>query len=66
MPSTCCAATARRARHCGDDPLVRDRIGALAAEIEVGRQLMLHCAELAESGTTPPADGAISKVFSAS
>lgn len=46
------------------DPLVRERIGALAAEIEVGRQLMLHCAELAESGTTPPEMGAISKVFS--
>jgi alkylation response protein AidB-like acyl-CoA dehydrogenase len=50
------------------DPLVRDRIGQLAAEIEVGRQLMLHCAELAERsvppGTTPPEMGAISKVFS--
>jgi alkylation response protein AidB-like acyl-CoA dehydrogenase len=47
-----------------DDPLVRDRIGQLAAEIEVGRRLMIHCAELATSGTTPPALGAISKVFS--
>ena len=47
-----------------DDALVRDRIGALAAEIEVGRRLMIHCAELAASGTTPPAMGAISKVFS--
>ncbi len=50
------------------DLLVRDRIGQLAAEIEVGRQLMLHCAELAERstppGTTPPETGAISKVFS--
>ena len=46
------------------DALVRDRIGQLAAEIEVGRQLMIHCAELAESGTTPPQTGAISKVFS--
>jgi alkylation response protein AidB-like acyl-CoA dehydrogenase len=46
------------------DPLVRDRIGQLAADIEVGRQLMLHCADLAESGTTPPEMGAISKVFS--
>ncbi|HMO47394.1 MAG TPA: acyl-CoA dehydrogenase family protein [Rubrivivax sp.] len=46
------------------DPLVRERVGTLAAEIEVGRQLMLHCAELAESGTTPPELGAISKVFS--
>jgi alkylation response protein AidB-like acyl-CoA dehydrogenase len=50
-----------RLRH---DALVRDRIGGLAAEIEVGRQLMLHCAELAEAGTTPPEMGAISKVFS--
>lgn len=47
-----------------DDPLVRDRIGQLAAEIEVGRRLMIHCAELAESGTTPPELGAISKVWS--
>ena len=45
------------------DALVRDRIAQLAAEIEVGRQLM-HCAELAEAGTTPPELGAISKVFS--
>ena len=36
----------------------------LAAEIEVGRQLMMHCAELAADGTTPPEYGAISKVFS--
>jgi alkylation response protein AidB-like acyl-CoA dehydrogenase len=47
-----------------DDALVRDRIGTLAAEIEVGRRLMIHCAELATGGTTPPALGAISKVFS--
>jgi alkylation response protein AidB-like acyl-CoA dehydrogenase len=46
------------------DPVVRQQIGQLAAEIEVGRQLMMHCAELAESGTTPPEMGAISKVFS--
>jgi len=47
-----------------DDALVRDRIATLAAEIEVGRRLMIHCAELATSGTTPPETGAISKVFS--
>jgi len=46
------------------DAWVRERIGQLAAEIEVGRRLMIHCAELATSGTTPPALGAISKVFS--
>jgi len=50
-------------RQC-EDPLVRDRVGALAAEVEVGRRLMIHCAELATGGTTPPEMGAISKVFS--
>jgi alkylation response protein AidB-like acyl-CoA dehydrogenase len=47
-----------------DDVVVRDRVAMLAAEIEVGRRLMIHCAELATSGTTPPELGAISKVFS--
>jgi alkylation response protein AidB-like acyl-CoA dehydrogenase len=46
-----------------DDPVVRDRIGMLAAEIEVGRRMMIHCAELATGGTTPPAAAAIAKVF---
>ena len=46
------------------DPVVRDRIARLAAEIEVGRQLMMHCAERAADGITPPEYGAISKVFS--
>jgi alkylation response protein AidB-like acyl-CoA dehydrogenase len=48
----------------GADPLVRERVASLAAEIEVGRRLMIHCAELATGGTTPPELGAISKVFS--
>jgi alkylation response protein AidB-like acyl-CoA dehydrogenase len=48
----------------GEDPVVRDRIAAIASEIEVGRQLMMHCAELAADGITPPEYGAISKVFS--
>ena len=47
-----------------DNALVRERIATLAAEIEVGRRLMIGCAELATSGTTPPEMGAISKVFS--
>ena len=54
----------RAATGLPQDPLVRDRIGVLAAEVEVGRQLMIHCAELATLGTTPPEMGAISKVFS--
>lgn len=51
-------------RSLGDDPIVRDRMATLAAEIEVGRCLMMHCAELAADGVTPPEYGAISKVFS--
>ena len=47
-----------------DDALVRDRMANLASEIEVGRQLMMHCAKLAVDGITPPEYGAISKVFS--
>lgn len=48
---------------CGD-PIVRERMAALSSEIEVGRQLMMHCAELAADGITPPEYGAMSKVFS--
>jgi alkylation response protein AidB-like acyl-CoA dehydrogenase len=51
-------------RALGDDPIVRDKMATLACEIEVGRQLMVHCAELASDGITPPEYGAISKVFS--
>jgi alkylation response protein AidB-like acyl-CoA dehydrogenase len=47
-----------------NDPIVRDRMARLASEIEVGRRLMVHCAELATDGITPPEYGAISKVFS--
>jgi alkylation response protein AidB-like acyl-CoA dehydrogenase len=47
-----------------EEPIVRDRIAVLASEIEVGRQLMMQCAELASGGITPPEYGAISKVFS--
>jgi alkylation response protein AidB-like acyl-CoA dehydrogenase len=52
------------AQALGDDPIVRDKMATLACEIEVGRQLMVHCAELASDGITPPEYGAISKVFS--
>lgn len=48
---------------CGD-AIVRERMAVLASEIEVGRQLMMYCAELAADGITPPEYGAISKVFS--
>lgn len=48
----------------GQDPIVRDKMATLACEIEAGRQLMMHCAELAADGVTPPEYGAISKVYS--
>lgn len=51
-------------RSLAGDPIVRDRMATLASEIEIGRQLMMHCAELAADGVTPPEYGAISKVFS--
>jgi alkylation response protein AidB-like acyl-CoA dehydrogenase len=47
-----------------EDAIVRDSMARLASEIEVGRQLMMQCAELAVEGITPPEHGAISKVFS--
>ncbi|QOZ25044.1 acyl-CoA dehydrogenase [Bradyrhizobium sp. CCBAU 51753] len=51
-------------RSLAQDPLVRDKMATLASEIEIGRQLMMHCAGLAADGVTPPEYGAISKVFS--
>jgi alkylation response protein AidB-like acyl-CoA dehydrogenase len=46
------------------DPLVRARIGALAAEIEAGRRMMVHCAAQVDKGETPPDEAAVSKVYS--
>ncbi len=46
------------------DPLVRDRIGDLAAQIEAGRQMMMHCAAQVQDGETPAHDAAASKVYS--
>jgi len=44
------------------DPLVRDMVGSFAAQIELGRQLALHCAILAGNGETPHDLAAIAKV----
>uniref|UniRef100_UPI000D3725EC acyl-CoA dehydrogenase n=1 Tax=unclassified Variovorax TaxID=663243 RepID=UPI000D3725EC len=46
------------------DPLVRERIGELAAQIEAGRRMMMHCAERVDAGETPLHDAAASKVYS--
>ena len=46
------------------DALVRERIAGLAAQIEAGRQMMMHCAERVDAGETPLHDAAASKVYS--
>ncbi len=43
---------------------MRAKIGTLAAEIEAGRRMMVHCAELVDRGETPPDEAAVSKVYS--
>lgn len=46
-----------------NDPLIRDRIGGVAAEIEIARQFTLRNADLVQSGRTPVYEAAMSKVF---
>ncbi|MBI2318109.1 MAG: acyl-CoA dehydrogenase family protein, partial [Betaproteobacteria bacterium] len=53
-----------RGKALRDDPVVRDRIGALAAEIEVARQFLMRNAAILEQGRVPLYEAAISKVFS--
>ena len=58
------ASGGRRGRRFATTRSCATGSATLACEIEVGRQLMMHCAELAADGITPPEYGAISKVFS--
>ena len=46
-----------------NDPVIRDRIGALAAEIEVARQFLLRNTSMAEQGQAPRYEAAVSKIF---
>jgi alkylation response protein AidB-like acyl-CoA dehydrogenase len=46
-----------------NDPIIRDRIGALAAELEVARQFQIRNARLVEQGKVPIAEAAVGKVF---
>ncbi|MGJ5043097.1 acyl-CoA dehydrogenase family protein [Bradyrhizobium sp. HKCCYLRH1062] len=54
----------RHGRPMRRDPLVRAKVAALAAEIEAGRRMMVHCAEQVDKGETPPDEAAVSKVYS--
>ena len=46
-----------------NDAVIRDRIGALAADIEVARQFAIRNARLLEEGRTPLYEAAMTKVF---
>jgi alkylation response protein AidB-like acyl-CoA dehydrogenase len=46
-----------------NDPVIRDRIGALAADIEVARQLQMRSSRLTEQGKAPIHEAAMGKVF---
>ena len=46
-----------------DDPLIRDRIGALAADIEVARQFQIRNTQMVEQGRVPIYEAAVGKVF---
>jgi alkylation response protein AidB-like acyl-CoA dehydrogenase len=45
------------------EPVVRDRIGALAADIEVARQFQMRNSRLVEQGKVPLHEAAMGKVF---
>ncbi len=46
-----------------DDGAVRERIGALAAEVEAGRQLFMNSIAMAEHGKAPIHEAAMSKAY---
>ena len=46
-----------------NDPVVRDRIGALAADIEVARQFQMRNSRLVEQSRVPIHEAATAKIF---
>lgn len=50
-------------RQRGADPVVRDTLGQLAADIEVARQLLGRSIGMLEQGQTPVSEAAMSKAF---
>lgn len=57
-------AEVRASTRLSDDATVRERIGMLAAEIEVARQLLTRSARLAEAGVQVTFEAGMSKIFS--
>ncbi len=54
----------RNGRPMAEDALVRDRLGALAADIEAARLLAVQTAQLIEAGQVPIHQAAMTKVYS--
>lgn len=54
----------RNGRPLMEDAVVRARVGELAAEIEVGRQLLIRCVAMVEDGATPMEHAAMAKAYS--
>jgi alkylation response protein AidB-like acyl-CoA dehydrogenase len=50
-------------KYLRNDPLVRDRIGQLAADIEVARQFQIRNTQMVEQGRVPIYEAAVGKVF---
>ncbi|RQH05037.1 acyl-CoA dehydrogenase [Paraburkholderia dinghuensis] len=57
-------AEVRASTRLAGDATVRERIGTLAAEIEVARQLLTRSARLAEAGVQVTFEAGMSKIFS--
>ncbi len=61
---TAYVSTAERAgKLLREDPLVRDKIGSLAADLEAARMLLMQSVELVERGQVPYHQAAMTKVF---
>jgi alkylation response protein AidB-like acyl-CoA dehydrogenase len=56
-------ATVRNGRHLSEDPVLRDRLASLAAEIEGARLLAARTAKTIERGEVPVAEAAMVKVY---
>lgn len=57
-------ATAADGAPLAEDAQIRRQLGALAADIEAGRQLMMRSIQMIERGVTPYHEAAMTKVFS--
>jgi alkylation response protein AidB-like acyl-CoA dehydrogenase len=57
-------SASRGGRPMRDDPLVRERLATLAAEIEAARLLSVQTAQIVEDGGVPAHEAAMAKIYS--